>query len=503
MAWSQLVYSQCFLQCSFLFSLFSFLSYSFHRRMNLASGNIIQMRGIALNRATCSGSLSSLPRVKTFTTPSSDNLTFNSTQLSFPKLVSLYVGHNNNSSLGFQGNKKNDVLVVLRASPDDIHVKRESSNFKRLYKEGKVEEALEAMGEMERNGVLVDPVDLVKLLQVCENKKLVAAAKMVQDYVTRTALEPSIVVFNKLVKMYFKRGDTTGAVRVFEQMPVRDLESWNKMVVGLAKNGEGEEALGIFFRMKKDGVKPDGSTFLGVILACGCLGSVKEGQEHFLSMSRDYGITPSMEHYVAVVDLLGRAGKIAEAKEFIGKMPIEPSSAARETLQKYSATENRKRQDKAKQLRNKGKLKDKQSSNKDWGKKERERMARRRGSIPRRLPKGIIHVLATFNNTIVTVTDIRGQVISWSSGGVNNIKYNRIGGPRRGTPFNAEVAARRAIQKAMKQGMQRAEVMVKGPGVGRDAALRAIRQSGIVLSFIRDVTPMPHNGCRPPKKRKV
>nr|YP_009493617.1 30S ribosomal protein S11 [Eucommia ulmoides]ANP25531.1 30S ribosomal protein S11 [Eucommia ulmoides]AWN56539.1 30S ribosomal protein S11 [Eucommia ulmoides]AZT79302.1 30S ribosomal protein S11 [Eucommia ulmoides]UDP56442.1 30S ribosomal protein S11 [Eucommia ulmoides]WMG64952.1 ribosomal protein S11 [Eucommia ulmoides] len=120
----------------------------------------------------------------------------------------------------------------------------------------------------------------------------------------------------------------------------------------------------------------------------------------------------------------------------------------------------------------------------------------RRRKSPRRIPRGIIHVQASFNNTIVTVTDVQGRVVSSSSGGICNFK-----GPRRGTPFAAQTTARDAISGV--QGMQRAEVMIKGPGLGRDAALRAIRRSGIRLTCVRDVTPMPHNGCRPPKKRRV
>nr|YP_010391662.1 ribosomal protein S11 [Nymphaea dimorpha]QWM96053.1 ribosomal protein S11 [Nymphaea sp. NY566]UPX04954.1 ribosomal protein S11 [Nymphaea dimorpha] len=115
-----------------------------------------------------------------------------------------------------------------------------------------------------------------------------------------------------------------------------------------------------------------------------------------------------------------------------------------------------------------------------------------------RTPIGVIHVQASFNNTIVTVTDPQGRVVSWSSAGTCGFK-----GTRRGTPFAAQTAAGNAIRAVVDQGMQRAEVMIKGPGLGRDAALRAIRRSGILLNFVRDVTPMPHNGCRPPKKRRV
>nr|YP_009450265.1 ribosomal protein S11 [Burmannia nepalensis]AOV93998.1 ribosomal protein S11 [Burmannia nepalensis] len=115
-----------------------------------------------------------------------------------------------------------------------------------------------------------------------------------------------------------------------------------------------------------------------------------------------------------------------------------------------------------------------------------------------RIPKGVIHVQASFNNTIVTVTDARGRVISWASAGTSGFKRSR-----RGTPYAAQTTALKAIRTVIKKGLQKAEVMIKGPGLGRDAALRAIRRSGILFNFIRDVTPMPHNGCRPPKKRRV
>nr|YP_009268365.1 ribosomal protein S11 [Tsuga chinensis]YP_009568801.1 ribosomal protein S11 [Tsuga sieboldii]YP_010325980.1 ribosomal protein S11 [Tsuga chinensis var. tchekiangensis]YP_010938333.1 ribosomal protein S11 [Tsuga forrestii]YP_010939164.1 ribosomal protein S11 [Tsuga dumosa]APX55396.1 ribosomal protein S11 [Tsuga canadensis]ART87341.1 ribosomal protein S11 [Tsuga caroliniana]ART87535.1 ribosomal protein S11 [Tsuga heterophylla]ART87411.1 ribosomal protein S11 [Tsuga chinensis]ART87611.1 ri len=115
-----------------------------------------------------------------------------------------------------------------------------------------------------------------------------------------------------------------------------------------------------------------------------------------------------------------------------------------------------------------------------------------------RVLKGVIHVRASFNNTIVTVTDVRGQVFSWSSAGACGFK-----GTRRGTPFAAQTAAENVIRTLMDRGMERVEVMISGPGRGRDTALRTIRRSGILLSFVRDVTPMPHNGCRPPKKRRV
>ncbi|MFO7738236.1 MAG: 30S ribosomal protein S11 [Desulfatiglandaceae bacterium] len=114
------------------------------------------------------------------------------------------------------------------------------------------------------------------------------------------------------------------------------------------------------------------------------------------------------------------------------------------------------------------------------------------------VPSGIVHIQSTFNNTIVTVTDLAGNVISQASAGRGGIK-----GSRKSTPFAAQIAARDALKKAMEQGMKTAEVRVKGPGVGRESAIRALQVDGFTVSLIRDVTPIPHNGCRPPKRRRV
>jgi len=114
------------------------------------------------------------------------------------------------------------------------------------------------------------------------------------------------------------------------------------------------------------------------------------------------------------------------------------------------------------------------------------------------VPSGIIYIQSTFNNTIVTVTDLEGNVIASSSGGRQGFK-----GSRKSTPFAAQMAAQDALKKAMENGMRIAEVRIKGPGVGRESALRALQMEGFAVSVIRDVTPIPHNGCRPPKRRRV
>ncbi len=114
------------------------------------------------------------------------------------------------------------------------------------------------------------------------------------------------------------------------------------------------------------------------------------------------------------------------------------------------------------------------------------------------IPTGVAHIQSTFNNTIVTITDPVGNVVAWSSSGVQGFK-----GSRKSTPFAAQLAAEDAAKKAMEHGMRSVEVYVKGPGAGREAALRSLSGAGINVTLIRDVTPIPHNGCRPPKRRRV
>ncbi len=114
------------------------------------------------------------------------------------------------------------------------------------------------------------------------------------------------------------------------------------------------------------------------------------------------------------------------------------------------------------------------------------------------IPMGVVHIKATFNNTIVTITDMAGDVISWASAGSQGFR-----GSRKSTPYAAQVAVREAVRKAREHGLQTVEVLVKGPGVGREAAIRALGTTGLKVTLIRDVTPIPHNGCRPPKRRRI
>ena len=114
------------------------------------------------------------------------------------------------------------------------------------------------------------------------------------------------------------------------------------------------------------------------------------------------------------------------------------------------------------------------------------------------VPVGLVHIQATFNNTIITFTDTRGNTVSWGSAGSSGFK-----GSRKSTPFAAQMAAETAAKAAMDHGMKQVEVYVKGPGAGREAAIRSLQAAGLEVNMIKDVTPVPHNGCRPPKRRRV
>ena len=123
---------------------------------------------------------------------------------------------------------------------------------------------------------------------------------------------------------------------------------------------------------------------------------------------------------------------------------------------------------------------------------------RTKKKVKKNVANGVVHIQSTFNNTIVTITDTVGNVVSWSSAGAQGFK-----GSRKSTPFAAQLAAQDAAKKAMEHGMRSVEVYVKGPGPGRESALRALQATGFSLVMIKDVTPIPHNGCRPPKRRRV
>ncbi len=126
------------------------------------------------------------------------------------------------------------------------------------------------------------------------------------------------------------------------------------------------------------------------------------------------------------------------------------------------------------------------------------KVRRTKKKVSKNIAVGVAHIQATFNNTIVTITDTNGNVVSWSSAGSRGFK-----GSRKSTPFAAQLVAEDAARKSMDHGMRTVSVLVKGPGSGRESALRALSTAGLKVTHIKDVTPIPHNGCRPPKRRRV
>ncbi len=127
-----------------------------------------------------------------------------------------------------------------------------------------------------------------------------------------------------------------------------------------------------------------------------------------------------------------------------------------------------------------------------------KKVVRTKRKVSKNIEAGVAHIRSTFNNTIVTISDLNGAVLSWASAGGQGFR-----GSRKSTPFAAQMAAESAAKAAMEHGLKRIEVFVKGPGAGREAAIRALQAAGLEVGSIKDVTPIPHNGCRPPKRRRV
>ncbi|KAM7459463.1 hypothetical protein LguiA_036457 [Lonicera macranthoides] len=203
-------------------------------------------------------------------------------------------------------------------------------------KEGKLKEAMEVLGLLEQNGIPIDMPRYVMLMKVCGEAKAIEEAKYVHEHLTRSVSSLQVSMYNKILVMYSKCGSMEDAYKVFDKMPQRNLTSWDTMITWLAKNGLGEEAIELFTQFKASGLKPDGQMFFGIFSVCSVVGDISEGLLHFESMTRNYGIVPSMEHYVSVVDMLGSTGNLDEAMEFIEKMPMEPSIDVWETLMNLS-----------------------------------------------------------------------------------------------------------------------------------------------------------------------
>eukprot|EP01018_Ginkgo_biloba_P039032 Gb_40503 [translate_table: standard] len=192
---------------------------------------------------------------------------------------------------------------------------------------GQGNEALKLFRQMQQAGLKCDTVTLMSVLPACAHLPSLEQGKEVHNYILRHGFESDIFMGNALIDMYAKCGSIENAHLIFDKMSQRNFVSWTTMIMGYAMHGQGECALKLFLQMQQAGLRPDHITFIGVLSACSHAGLVAEGCRYFDLMSRDYGITPSMEHHACMVDLLGRAGRLDEAHDFINKMPVEPNAS--------------------------------------------------------------------------------------------------------------------------------------------------------------------------------
>lgn len=255
--------------------------------------------------------------------------------LSLGRKISRYIDDNGVNPDVFIGNAL--VNMYLECGDDELargvfdgmpvrNVVSWNSMISGLAHQGKYKEALDVFQEMQRTGLEPDDVTLVGVLNSCANLGVLELGKWVHAYVDRNQTEADGYIGNALVDMYAKCGSIDRAFRVFQGMKRRDVYSYTAMIVGLAMHGEVDVALDIFTEMTRMGIQPDEVTFVGVLAACSHGGLVAEGQKYFRDMSTVYKLRPQTEHYGCMVDLLGRAGLIGEAVEFVNNMPIEPDA---------------------------------------------------------------------------------------------------------------------------------------------------------------------------------
>ena len=189
---------------------------------------------------------------------------------------------------------------------------------------GLTEKAISLFQEMQKCEVRPNPVTVTSILSACAQLGALSLGKWVHDLINRESFESNIFVSTALIDMYAKCGSITEAQRLFSMMPEKNAVTWNAMISGYGLHGYGHEALNLFNEMLHSRVSPTGVTFLSVLYACSHAGLVREGDEIFRSMVHDHGFEPLPEHYACMVDLLGRAGNLDKALDFIRKMPVEP-----------------------------------------------------------------------------------------------------------------------------------------------------------------------------------
>nr|XP_034899949.1 pentatricopeptide repeat-containing protein At2g15690, mitochondrial isoform X3 [Populus alba] len=202
-------------------------------------------------------------------------------------------------------------------------------DLERLCQEGKAKQAIELMD----NGVKADGNCFYSLFEMCSKHE---DAKKVHDYFLQSTFRGDVKLNNNVIKMFGKCGSMADARRVFDHMPERNMDSWHLMINEYANNDLGDEGLELFEQMKKLGLEPTGETFHAVLSACASAEAVEEGFLYFEEMSREFGISPTLEHYLSIIDVLGKSAYLNEAVEYIEKLPFEPTVEIWEALRKYA-----------------------------------------------------------------------------------------------------------------------------------------------------------------------
>lgn len=229
----------------------------------------------------------------------------------------------NPSNDGSPSEVSNEVSRICKGTVEELE---------KLCEDGNIKEALEVLALLQGNGTVLHAHQYFRLMQTCGDATALEEARVIHSQILELSIVVDTDVQNKILEMYAKCGSMEDAKNLFSTMDRRSLASWNTMISGFVHNGHGEEATDFFDQFKQTGDKPDAIMFTHIFLACGIMGSVDEGMLHFESMQKDFGISPTMEHYASIVSMLGQSGYIAEAHEFVERMPVEPSIEVWENL---------------------------------------------------------------------------------------------------------------------------------------------------------------------------